>query len=132
MKKYQLRSGKLLEIDLVPTELALELYRTVVNECARCKFDLKIEDGTTQLELIGKNSEAILRVLGSDEVMEVVQRCCAKVIYNKQKFSMDLFDNIEAKGDFFGIMIIVALENLLPFFPHLRSRFETLLSAFVM
>ena len=132
MIKYQLKSGKLLEIDLVPTGLALELYRAVMSECALCKFDLKIEEDTSLLELVGKNSEALLRVLGSENVMEVVQRCCAKVIYGKKKFSMDLFDDIEARGDFFGIMIIVALENLLPFFPHLRSRFEMLLSQFVM
>lgn len=132
MIKYPLKSGKLLEIDYVPIGLALELYRSIMSECARCKIDLKIEDGMTQLELIGKNSEAILRVLGSEDVMEVVQRCCAKVIYNKQRFSMDLFEDIEARGDFFGIMILVALENLLPFFPHLRSRFETLLSAFLI
>lgn len=132
MIKYQLKSGKLLEIDLVPVPLALELYRTVMNECARCKFDLKIEENTSLLELVGKNSEALLRVLGSEEVMEVVQRCCNKVLYGKKRFSMDLFEDIDARGDFFGIMIIVALENLLPFFPHLRSRFEMLLSQFLM
>lgn len=132
MIKYQLKSGKLLEIDLVPISIALELYRTVLNECAFCKFDLKIEENMTMLELAGKNSEALFRILGSENVMEVVQRCCAKVLYNKERFSMDLFEDEKARGDLFGVLIIVALENLLPFFPQLRSKSEMLLSLFLI
>lgn len=132
MIKFQLKSGRIVEMNLAPVETALELYRAVTSECAHCKLDLKIEDGMTMLELIGKNSEPLLRVLGSEYVMESVKNCCAKVIYNKQKFSMDLFEDEKARGDFFGVMLLVALENLIPFFPQLRSKSDALLSQFLM
>lgn len=131
MLKYQLTSGTKVEFSLASVDKALALYRAVIQECQQSKFDLKIEEGMSQLELIGKNIEPLLRIMGSENVMEAVKDCCEKVLYNKQKFSMDLFEDEKARGDFFGLMILVSLENLLPFFPNLRTAFEPILSQFV-
>ncbi len=132
MLKFQLKSGRIVEMNLAPVETALALYRAVVQECQQAKIDLTIKEDMTLLELLGKNSEPLLRVMGSEYVMEAIQNCCAKVLYNKQKFSMDLFEDEKARADYFGVMILVALENLVPFFPVARSTSNVILSQFLM
>ncbi len=132
MLKFQLKSGRIVEMNLAPVETALALYRAVVQECQQAKIDLTIKEDMTLLELLGKNSEPLLRVMGSEYVMEAIQNCCAKVLYNKQKFSMDLFEDEKARADYFGVMILVALENLVPFFPQARSVSNAILSQFLM
>jgi hypothetical protein len=77
---------------------------------------------------VAENKEAILSIIGSEYVMTAIQDCCEKVIYDKQRFSLELFDDIENRADFFGIMVIVALENLSPFFYQVPTYF-TMLSA---
>lgn len=132
MIKYQLKSGKIIEFSLAPVETALALYRAIVSECQRCKFELSFTEEDTILSLLSKNSEPLLRVMGSEYVMEAIKDCCAKVIYNKQKFSMDLFEDEKARGDFFGVMLLVAVENLRPFFPQASSLLNNVLSPFLM
>lgn len=131
MLKYQLKSGKTVELNLAPVETALALYRAVVTECQACKLDLSIKDGMTMLDLMCQNSEVLLRVMGSEYVIESIKACCDKVLYDKQRFSMELFEDEKARGDFFGVMVLVALENLIPFFPQARSLSEMLLSPFL-
>lgn len=128
MLKYQLKSGSTVEFNLAPIETGLALYRAIVSECRAYNLDLSIKDDVTVLELIGKNSKPLLSVMGSEFVMDAIKACCDKVLYNKQRFSMELFEDEKARGDFFGVMLLVALENLVPFFPHLRTYSETLLS----
>ncbi len=132
MLKYQLKSGRIVEFSLAPVETALALYRAVVSECQRCKFDLAFKEDDTILSLLSKNSEPLLRVMGSEYVMEAIKDCCPKVLYNKQKFSMDLFEDEKARGDFFGVMLLVAVENLRPFFPQANSLLNSVLSPFLM
>lgn len=132
MLKFQLKSGRIVEMNLASVETALALYRAVMQECQQAKIDLTIKEGMTLLELLGKNSEPLLRVMGSEDVMDAVKNCCTKVIYNKQKFSMDLFEDEKARGDYFGVMVLVALENLTPFFPQARFVSNAILSQFLM
>lgn len=132
MIKYQLKSGKIVELSLAPVETALALYRAIIGECQRCKFELSFTEEDTILSLLSKNSEPLLRVMGSEYVMEAIKDCCPKVLYNKQKFSMDLFEDEKARGDFFGVMLLVAVENLRPFFPQANSLLNGVLSPFLM
>lgn len=142
MLKFQLKSGKLLELNLAPIDKALALYRAIIYECKgdKVRIDKLIQalkaayageempEGLSMLDIIAENKEAILSVIGSEYVMNAIQDCCEKVIYNKQRFSLELFDEKENRADFFGVMVIVALENLSPFFYQTPTYF-TMLSA---
>lgn len=142
MLKFQLKSGKLLELNLAPIEKALALYRAIVYECKGDKVRIdklvqalkaaysgeEIPENISMLDIIAENKEAILSVIGSEYVMNAIQECCDKVIYNKQRFSLELFEEQENRADFFGVMVIVALENLSPFFYQTPTYF-TMLSA---
>lgn len=142
MLKFQLRSGKHLEFNLAPIDKAIALYRAVIYECKGDKIKLEkliegikaiysggeVPDNFSMLDIIAENKEAILSIIGSEYVMQAIQDCCDKVLYNKQRFTLDLFEEVENRADFFGVMIIVALENLSPFFYQPPS-FFTMLSA---
>ena len=142
MLKFQLKSGKHLEFNLAPIDRALALYRAIVFECKGNKIKLdklvsalkatyagaEMEEGLSMLDIIAENKEAILSIIGSEYVMNAIQECCDKVLYNKQRFSLELFEEPENRADFFGIMVIVVLENLSPFFHQVPSYF-TMLSA---
>ena len=127
MLKYQLQSGKLVEMNLATMPQALSLYRAVIHECKGAGLDITNATTTTIGDMLLKNIDALLNVIGSEIVLEAIQGCCEKVLYDNQHFSMDLFeDNEKARGDFFGLMLLVASENLRPFFPNLHSVFSTL------
>lgn len=127
MLKYQLPSGKLVEMNLATMPQALSLYRAVIHECKGAGLDITNATTTTIGDMLLKNIDALLNVIGSEIVLEAIQGCCEKVLYDNQHFSMDLFEDDEkARGDFFGLMLLVASENLRPFFPNLHSVFSTL------
>ena len=121
MLKFQLKSGKKLELDIAPIDLGLNLYRSILIECKGAGLDLTIAEEDTILSVLMKNKEAVLNVLSSENVLEAIKDCCQKVVYDKQRFSMELFNKIENRKDFFSVMLLVALENIRPFFdePHI-------------
>lgn len=113
--KFQLQSGKKIELDIAPIQTCLDLYRVIVQECKGANLDLTIASEDTLLSLFQKNIGAILNVISSEAVLEAVKDCCAKVVYDKQKFSMDLFEKVENRKDFIPLMAVVAIENIRPF-----------------
>lgn len=131
MRKYQLASGKILEFNLAGIEQALELFRAVLCQCKNAGLDLNIMADTQFIDIIGKNREAILNIFSSENVLEAVKNCCDKVLYDKKHFSLSLFEEENARADFIGVMFIVGVENLTPFFPQARSFFEPIQSLFL-
>lgn len=128
MLKLQLKSGKILEMNLASVEKALALYRAVIHECKKAKLDLTVADEDSIASMLMKNSEALLNIIGSELVMDCIKDCCDKVIYDKQRFTMDIFEDPKARADFFGVMLVVAMENLRPFFTENSSVFDAITS----
>lgn len=119
--KFQLKSGKKIEIDLAPIEQGLNLYRSILVECKGAGLDLSVADDDTVMTLLMKNKEAVLNVLSSELVLDAIKACCDKVVYNKQRFDMSIFENVDNRKDFIPLMMVVAMENIRPFFaePHI-------------
>lgn len=131
MLKFQLMSGKILELAYAPIETALDLLRAVTVECKNAGLDLKVNDDETLADVIGKNTEAVLNIFSSVPVLEAIKACSERNLYDKQKFNMSLFEDEKARGDFIPFMMITALENIRPFFPSLRIVFEMLEGAYL-
>ena len=93
--KFQLKSGKKLELDIAPIEVGLNLYRAILIECKGAGLDLNVLEDDTIQSMMFKNIDAVLNVLSSENVLEAIKDCCGKVVYDKQRFSMSLFDKIE-------------------------------------
>lgn len=126
MLKYQLQSGTIVEMNLATVPQAVSLYRAVVHECKGAGLDISGITTSTIGDIFLKNIDALLNIISSEYVINAIQECCDKVLYNGQHFSLELFEDEKAKGDFFGLMILVASENLRPFFPNLHSVFSML------
>ncbi len=132
MLKFQLQSGKKLELDIAPIENGLNLYRSILIECKHADLDITAADDDTVMTMLLKNKEAVLNVLSSEAVFEAVKDCCAKVVYDKQRFSMDLFNKLENRKDFIPVMMLVAMENIRPFFADPHIILDALQSQFLM
>lgn len=130
--KFQLKSGRKLELDIAPIEVGLNLYRSILIECKGAGLDLNIESEDTIQSLLLKNIDAALNVLSSELVLEAIKDCCSKVVYNKQRFNMALFDDLENRQDFISVMHIVAIENLRPFFASPHIILDAIASQFLM
>ena len=140
MLKFQLKSGKTAELNLASIDTALALYRAVLYSCMgdKIKLDKLIASMKTyysnevtdisMLDIIAENKEAILSIISSENVLEAIKACCDKVLYDKRKFSMEIFEDERARGDFFGLMLLVAVENLRPFFREMTMYFDLILS----
>ena len=94
MLKFQLKSGKILEMNLAPIDKALNLYRAIIFECKGDKIKLEklvnalkavytgseLQEDFSILDILMDNKEAILSVIGSEYVMNAIQDCCDKVL----------------------------------------------------
>lgn len=130
--KFQLQSGKKLELDIAPIETCLNLYRAILFECKGAGLDLTVAEEDTIMTLILKNIDAVLNVLSSENVLEAIKDCCSKVVYDKQHFSVAIFNKIENRQDFIPVMMIVAMENIRPFFASPHTILDALQSQFLM
>lgn len=132
MLKFQLQSGKKLEMDIAPIELGLTLYRAILIECKGAGLDLTVCPEDSIMSMIFKNIDATLNVLSSEIVLEAIKDCCAKVVYDKQRFSMDLFENVDNRKDFIPVMMLVAIENIRPFFAEPHTILDNIQPQFLM
>lgn len=128
MLKFQLKSGAKIEYNLASIEQALKLYRALIIECKCAGIDITAKEDETILDIVMKNREALLNIMGSENVLECIKDCCDQVLYNGQRFSMDLFEEEKAREDFFPLMILVGVENVRPFFPSLHTVYSVILS----
>lgn len=124
--KYQLNSGKIVEMSLAPIGQAITLWRAIILEAKGAGLDLSNATEETISGLLSKNIDAVLNIIGSEYVMNAIQECCAKVVYDGQRFNLDLFEDEQTRADFFPLMQLVAVENIRPFFPSLSTLFTTL------
>ena len=132
-RKYKLTSGKIVEFELAPVETGLNLFRTVVNETKGTGLKLEIDESDTVFNLIfGKNADAALAVMGSENVFNAVYECCTRVKYDNKPFTLDLFNDEKARQDLLPVIQLVGMENLAPFLPSLRLVFDTLISDLLM
>lgn len=132
MKKYSLTSGKIVELSLSNVDTALDLYRAVLTECKKANLNINDLQEKSLSEIFKDNIEAILNIFASKEVYEAILQCCTRVIYNKQKFSMEIFEEEAHRGDLFPLLQLVAIENLAPFFPQLRTVFDVVEQSILM
>lgn len=131
MLKFQLKSGKKLEITYAPIETALTLLRAVLTECKKAGLDIKISEGMQVIDLIQNNTPALLGILSSEVVLEATRACCVKNLYGGMHLTDEAFENPENRQDFIASMIIVAIENLTPFFPEARTVLNPVQSLFL-
>lgn len=132
MKSIQLKSGNTLNFQLAPIKDAIQLFRAVVSSFATRGIELKL-DRETEInigQIFLDNSKAFLGglsdVICNEQVEEILLRLANGCNYEcrgrKERITMDTFEDVEARCDYFEILFHVAKENLTPFFASLHTR----------
>ena len=124
--KEKLKSGNSLSITLAPIRDSYKLFQVVVMEFKKNGIDLKLDrDSDIDFLKIFENNvsaclNGIANIITSDAVLEVImemaQRCTYYEGNNIRKVNMDLFEEEKYRGDFFEVIMKIALRNLKPFF----------------
>lgn len=131
MKDIQLKSGNILRFGLPPIIDSIRLVNAVARSFSQRGLEIKL-DRNTELSfssLFEKNSEAFIQgltdIVFDEFVMELVFKCAERCVYvvngSSQKINLDTFDSESARGDFYEVMVKIAIENIKPFFGKLLT-----------
>lgn len=126
-EKVSLPSGAELEMTLAPF---LEGER-LLSAIAECIKDVKI-DGNTDVNDLMSNvnniKDMFLNCLTSQKVKDATLACLKRCTYNKNRItSWDIFDDVNAREDYFNVCWEVVKFNLTPFTKSLFSKFSAVI-----
>ena len=115
-----LPSGAELEMTLAPF---LEGDR-LLTATAECLKGLKIS-GQEDIDNFSSIKDAFLSCLTSQAMKDAILGCLKRCTYNKQRItSWDIFDDVNARGDYLTVCWEVVKFNLTPFTKNLFSKFS--------
>ncbi|MGH9864499.1 MAG: phage tail assembly chaperone [Candidatus Acidiferrales bacterium] len=109
-------SGAKVKIGMAPFADAMALKNAVARELAASGVKADAIDDLSGL------LPALLAIDCSPAVYAAIFKCLVRCSYNGQKITENTFEDAEARGDYYDIIIACAKENLSPFFKNLASR----------
>lgn len=122
-----LPSGAELEMTLAPFTEGERLF-TATAEClksVKVNGNEDVEDLTSNINSI---KDAFLSCLTSQAMKDAILGCLKRCTYNKQRItSWDIFDDINARGDYLTVCWEVVRFNLSPFMKSLFSKLSALM-----
>lgn len=130
MKKV-LASGNTLEVTRSPFSLSHALFKAVIAELKKVRFEVGLKDGDrlsdlfkmdVSDDLLNSLKNAVFSILSSPEIEAILWQCYGRALWNNKKITPDLFDAEEdAQADYLEIAKEVMLENIGPFLRGLPS-----------
>lgn len=132
MDSFTAPSGARVQITLSDYSTSYDLLKAVLKAVRQGGVASKVPDNV-QLSDLGKFSEldirdlggfadAVIDVITSKEVEELVFRCMARATYDDQRITgPQFFDEEKRRGDFLWVAYEVIKVNLGPFGSHLQS-----------
>lgn len=130
-----LDSGAKVNITLSDFEVCDRLLIAVTKELEGVGINLGLKSGNfsdfTSLD-VDKDSalntlkNAILRIASSTMIRPILWECMQRVTYNGIKVTPKTFEGEKERGDWPILAKEVLVQNLIPFFPSLGSKFLTL------
>lgn len=132
MQDIKLKSGNVLRVGLPPIIDSLNLVNIIAKCFSERGLELKL-DRETDLDfksLFENNKDACMKglsdVIFNRSVLDCVLVCAERCVYEyngvSQKITLSLFDKEEYRGDFYEIMVRIAIENIKPFFKSLLTK----------
>ena len=129
-KDFTLASGKTLTINIANFGTAVQLSQALLKclKNAEIKLDqesLKNLDFSNLMEnpfLIGAITKAALDAFTDPHIDFIFWEMARKCTYDGLRVTEELFNNsIDARQDFYQVKFLILKENVLPFFPKLRT-----------
>ena len=129
-KEFELLSGKKLVVNIANFATAIQLSQALLKclKNADIKFDkdslnsLDFANLTENPMLIGAFAKAALDAFTDPTIDVVFWEMAKKCTYDGLRVTEELFNNsVDARQDFYQLKFIILKENVLPFFPQLRT-----------
>jgi len=127
--RITLSDGKELVVQIAPFEIGYKLTKAV-NKVIQ-KTGLKLDESILKLDfsdfklspaIMVPLAEMFLSAMEDDSLDDLFWSCANHCTYDGLRITKQLFnDNIEMRGVYYQIKVNVLKENILPFFPQLRS-----------
>ncbi len=135
-------SGKKIVINAAPGEEAFALKNAIQAKFEVPKLDVdslrknpgKFSDKVKDMdidEILGVLAENILRIDSDKEVNAAIMACLIRSTFDSEKITYKTFDNIEARKDYYPILIECLKINIFPFYEGLISKWKTALQKFL-
>lgn len=129
-KEFELLSGKKLVVNIANFGTAIQLSQALLKclKNADIKFDkdslnsLDFANLTENPILIGAFAKAALDAFTDSTIDVVFWEMAKKCTYDGLRVTEELFNNsVDARQDFYQLKFLILKENVLPFFPQLRT-----------
>ena len=114
-KEIILQSGKKLSFQYAEFEVEQDLYDVTMQELEKKNVNLKDGEVGVQLSLI----KLIASLSGTKAITEQFWRCANTCLYEGERITPKLFQNIEARKDFLEIKAQIVFNNISIFFSNL-------------
>lgn len=115
-----LPSGAELKITLSPFSVSKDLYQALLKELKALKLDPKAEVDVNFFK------DLFCAAFTSKEVETALKKCFEKCIYNDSRITNvdDIFENENARDDYFTVCFEVAKANIMPFTKSLYAQYS--------
>ena len=130
--KVNLPSGKILDITIMPFEIAWEISQNVTKELGKLNLNpdaLKLfnkpKGSDIEIEELFSLKDPLCAILSNSVFIDCAKTCFMKCTYNSLRIDQDTWESEEARADFILVVYYVLVNNLSPFFKHLGSFLPT-------
>ncbi len=127
MTDIYLISGNKLHFNEPSFADSIALIQALQNELEKRNLKIDILNPNADLfkmdlqEVLVNNLDKILKLLSgcltSQNIIDMVFKIGARSLYNGKQITLDLFDNKQAKSDFFPVMLAIIKGTIIPFIP---------------
>lgn len=128
MSKTTLPSGAVLDITLLPFEIAWEISQNVTKELGKLEIDPSVlslfnkpKGEDIALSELFSLKNPLCAVLSNQVFIDCAKTCFTKCTYKSLRIDQDTWESVDARGDFISAVYCVLLENISPFFKNLDS-----------
>lgn len=117
-------------IELASMREALHLKRVVFKELSKAGIDLdgllslkgqNLKDLDTNDMNLNSLVSAVFSIIGSEELDNALIECLSRSRYNREKITLETFEDEKAREDYYEVLMKCAEINLTPFFKGLVS-----------
>ena len=125
--EFETKNSVNVKINMADFTSSMKLKKAIVEAVKESGLDISSVD-ITNLKSGAINSiiQAILTADSSDKVEDAIFKCLARCTYNGEKITKDIFEPLEARENYYEIIIACLKVNLSPFFVPLFSKFNEL------
>lgn len=120
-REVTLPSGAVLTIQPAPFADARDLYQALMEEGKGLKLD-----PTAEVD-VNFWKDLFCTGLSSKKVEQKLWKCMEKVLINKLRVTTETFEPVEARDDYFTVLMEVATENISPFTKSLYVKYADIL-----